>query len=183
MHAGKFRDQGTESGAIPRLMLAGQLRFELPATSLAVALLEDAMVNFHLDRWQFDHLMGVIGAQRDHVAMATGTGAGFNEMDLGGTQYGWSSTTMALLPAAFASGGFALACGLVEGRIRRWGLAGALRSLRQPFLQGLDVLLKLFDLALELCHLALELCHLLILAFEVVLNGWWREFPVKLGKG
>jgi hypothetical protein len=43
--------------------------------------------------------------------------------------------------------------------------------------------LKLLDLALELSHLGLKLSALLILALEVVLNGWWSEFPVKLGKG
>jgi hypothetical protein len=86
MHAGEFSDQSTEAGSITGLMLARHLRFELPATSLAVALLEDEMVHVHLDGRQLDDLMGVGGCQRNQVAMATGTGAGFNEMDLGGTQ-------------------------------------------------------------------------------------------------
>ena len=86
MHAGQCTDQGAQARAITGLLWAWHLRFELSSTALAVALLEDEMVDFHLDRWQLDHLMGVIGAQRDHVAMAAGTGAGLNEMDLGGTQ-------------------------------------------------------------------------------------------------
>jgi hypothetical protein len=83
---------------------------------------------------------------------------------------------MAFLPAAFADGGFALAFGLVEGCIRRRGFTGGLRGLGQPFLQGLDLFLKLFDLALELSDL-------LILALEIVLNGWWSELPREWGKG
>ena len=86
MHAGQFPDQGAQARAITGLMLAWHRRCELSPTSLALALLEDEMVDFHLDRWQFNHLMGVIGAQRDHVAMAAGTGGGRNEMDLSGTQ-------------------------------------------------------------------------------------------------
>ena len=86
MHAGEFRDQGTEAGSITGLMGTWHLCFELPATSLAVALLEDAMVNVHLDRRQLDDVMSVVGRQGNQVAMATGTGAGFDEMDLGGTQ-------------------------------------------------------------------------------------------------
>jgi hypothetical protein len=62
------------------------LRFEVSATSLAVALLEHAMVDCHLDWWQFNYLLGVIGAQGYQGAMATGTGAGRNEMDLGRAQ-------------------------------------------------------------------------------------------------
>ena len=53
---------------------------------MALALLEDEMVDFHLDRWQLDHLMGGIRRHRDQGAMATGTGAGRNAMDRGGTQ-------------------------------------------------------------------------------------------------
>jgi len=115
MHAGEFRAQGTEAGSITGLMGTWHLCFELPATSLAVALLEDAMVNVHLDRRQLDDVMSVVGRQGNHVAMATGTGAGLDEMDLGGTQEGWPSAAMAFLPAVCAAGGFALAFGLVEG--------------------------------------------------------------------
>jgi hypothetical protein len=86
MYAGEFRDQSTEARAITGPMLAWYLRFELSATSLAVALLEDEMVNVHLDRRQLDDLMGVVGRQGNRVAMATGTGAGLDEMDLRGTQ-------------------------------------------------------------------------------------------------
>jgi len=183
MHAGEFRAQGTEAGSITGLMGTWHLCFELPATSLAVALLEDAMVNVHLDRRQLDDVMSVVGRQGNQVAMATGTGAGFDEMDLGGTQEGWPSAAMAFLPAVGAAGGFALAFGLVEGCSRRRGLTGGLRGLGPLFLQGLDVLLQLLDLALTLYHLTLELSDLLMLALEVVLHGWWSEFPCKLGKG
>jgi hypothetical protein len=164
-------------------MVTWHLCFELPATSLAVALLEDEMMNVHLDRRQLDDLMSVVGRQGNQGAMATGTGAGLDEMDLRGTQEGWPSAAMAFLPAACAAGGFALAFGLVEGCIRRRGLPGGLRGLGQLCLQGLDVLLKLLDLALALDHLTLELSDLLMLALEVVLHGWWSEFPFKLGKG
>jgi len=71
----------------------------------------------------------------------------------------------------------------IEGCIRRRGLTGGLRGLGPLFLQGLDVLLQLLDLALTLYHLTLELSDLLMLALEVVLHGWWSEFPCKLGKG
>ena len=86
MRAGECSDEGAQARAIPGLMLAWHLRFELPATSLALALLEDEMVDLHLDGRQLDDLMGVIGCQRDQVAMATRTGAGRNEMDVSGTQ-------------------------------------------------------------------------------------------------
>jgi hypothetical protein len=115
--------------------------------------------------------------------MATGTGARRNEMDFSGAEQGGPVAPMALLPAAFAGGCFALALRFVEGRIRRRRLAGGLRGLGQLSLQGLDLLLELLDLALQLRHLALELSDLMILALEGVLNGWWGEFPLELAKG
>jgi hypothetical protein len=63
MHAGEFRDQGTEAGPITGLRVTGHLRFELASTSLAVALLKDEVVELHLDRRQLDDLMGVVGRQ------------------------------------------------------------------------------------------------------------------------
>jgi len=45
------------------------------------------------------------------------------------------------------------------------------------------LVLELLDLALELPHLALELCDVLMLARDVVLNGWWGELPLELAKG
>jgi hypothetical protein len=50
-------------------------------------------------------------------------------------------------------------------------------------LQSLDLFLELIDLGLELGDLDLELGDLLMLALEVVLNGWWSELPLQLGKG
>jgi len=71
------------------------------------------MGDVHRDRWQCDHLMGVIRRHRDHVAMATGAGAGLKEMDRGGAEQGGAFATMARLPAAFATGcsPLALRCG------------------------------------------------------------------------
>ena len=86
MQTGKFTAQGAQARAITGLLLAWHLRCELSPTALALALLKDAMVDCHLDRRQLDHLMRVVGAQRDHVVMAPGTGAGLKEMDLGGPQ-------------------------------------------------------------------------------------------------
>ena len=102
MDAGEFTDQGCQARAIAGLMRTGHLRFEVATTSLTLPLLEHEMMDVHLDRWQFNHLVGVIGAQRYQVAMATGTGAGLNEMDLGRAQERWPFAAMALLPAAFA---------------------------------------------------------------------------------
>ena len=56
-------------------------------------------------------------------------------------------------------------------------------GLSYPSLQGLDLLLELLDLALALSHLALELRDVLMLALDVVLNGWWCELPLELVKG
>ena len=56
-------------------------------------------------------------------------------------------------------------------------------GLGHPSLQGLDLLLELLDLALELPHLALERRDVLMLALDVVLNGWWCELPLELAKG
>ena len=67
-------------------MLVWHLSFALSATSFTLTLLEDEMMDFHLDRRQLDDLMGLVGAERHQVAMATGTGARLNEMDLGGAQ-------------------------------------------------------------------------------------------------
>lgn len=44
--------------------------------------MQDEMLDVHLDRWQFNDLMGVVGRKRYQFAMAAGTGTGLNEMDL-----------------------------------------------------------------------------------------------------
>jgi hypothetical protein len=82
MDAGEFTDQGCQARAVARLMFGRHLGFEVATTSLTLPLLEHEMMDVHLNRWQCTHLVGVIGAQRYQVAMATGTGAGLNEMDL-----------------------------------------------------------------------------------------------------
>jgi hypothetical protein len=86
MDAGEFTEQGCPARAIASLRLGRHLGFEVATTSLTLPWLEHAMMDGHLNRWQCNHLVGVIGAQRYHVAMATGTGAGLNEMDLGRAQ-------------------------------------------------------------------------------------------------
>jgi hypothetical protein len=86
MEAGECTDQGCQARAIASLMLGRHLGFEVATTSLTLPVLEHAMLDVHLHRWQFKHLVGVIGAQRYHVAMATGTGAGLKEMDRGRAQ-------------------------------------------------------------------------------------------------
>ena len=68
------------------MMLGRHLGFEGATTSLTRPLLEHEMMEVHLNRWQCKHLVSMIGAQRYQVAMATGTGAGLNEMDLGRAQ-------------------------------------------------------------------------------------------------
>jgi len=115
MHAGEFADQGTQARAIPGLMVTGHLCFELPATSLAEALVKDEVVDLHLDGRQLDDLMGVVGRQGNQVALATGTGARLDEMDFRGAEQRGPVATVIFLATAFAGGGFALAFGLVEG--------------------------------------------------------------------
>jgi len=181
--AGACRDQGSEAGARTGLLVTWHRCFELPATSLAVALLEDAMVQGHRARRPLEDLRRGGGRQGNQGALAPGPGAGLAEMALGGTQYGWPAAAMAFLPAVGAAGGVAWACGLVEGGLRRRGLPGGLRGLGQRFLQGLHVVLKLLERALALYHRTLELRHLLRRALEVVLHGWWRAFPGKVGTG
>ena len=119
MHAGEFRDQSAQARAITRPMLAWHRRFEPSSAALTLALLQDEVVDLHRQGWQLDDLMGVVGPQRDQVAIATGTGAGLDEMDFGGAEQGGAFALMALLPTAFATGRSPLALGSVEGRIRR----------------------------------------------------------------
>src|SRR5215470_16050448 len=114
MYAGEFADQGAQARAIAGLMCTWHPGFEVSATSLALALLEHEVVDVHLDRGQFKHLMSVVRGQGYQLAMTTGTGAGLNEMDLGGAEQLGPVAAMALLPAAFACGFFALAFGFVE---------------------------------------------------------------------
>src|SRR5262245_49199267 len=176
MHAGEFSDQGTEAGLITGLIVTWHLRFELASTSLALALLQDEVVDLHRDGRQLDDLMGVVGRQGDQVAMATGTGAGLNEMDLGGGKQGGPFATMALLSTPFPCGGFPLPLGLAKRRIRRRRLARGLRRFVDPPLQGLDLFLELLDLCLELGDL-------LVLGREVILHRRRGDLPLELAKG
>src|ERR1043165_5329715 len=114
MHAGECADQGTQARAIAGLMFTWHLGFEVSATALALALLEHEVVDVHLDRWQFNHLMSVVRGQGYELAIAKAAGAGLNKMDLGGAEQLGPVAAMALLPAAFACGFFALAFGFVE---------------------------------------------------------------------
>ena len=115
MDAGEFTDQGCQARAIASLMLGRHLGFEVATTSLTLPLLEHEMMDVHLNRWQFNHLVSVIGAQRYHVAMATGTGAGLNETHLSWVEQGWTSPLMSLFPAAFARRWPSLTLGFAEG--------------------------------------------------------------------
>src|SRR5262249_57814062 len=100
MHAGECADQGAQARAIAGLMFTWHLGFEGSATSLALALLEHEVLDVHLDRWQFNHLMGVVQGQGYQLAIATGTGAGLNEIDVGEAEQLAPVAALALLPAA-----------------------------------------------------------------------------------
>src|SRR5262245_56917069 len=117
MHTGEFSDQGTEAGPITGLIVTWHLRFELSSTSLALPLLQDEVMDLHRDGRQLADLMGVVGRQGDQGAMATGTGARLNEMDLGGAKQGGTFATMALLSTPVTCGCFPLPLGLVKRRI------------------------------------------------------------------
>ena len=108
--------------------------------------------------------------------MATGTRAGLNEMDLSGAQQGGTFAMMAPLSTPFPCGGFPLPLGLVKRRVRRRRLAGGLRRVVDPPLQGLD-------LCLELRDLCLELRDLLVLGRDVILHRQRGELPFELAKG
>ena len=83
MHAAEFTDQGTQAWPIAGLMLAWHLGFERLATAATGALMQNEMVDVHLDRWQFDHLMSVVRFRRDQLTLAAGTRAGLNQVHLG----------------------------------------------------------------------------------------------------
>jgi hypothetical protein len=59
VHAGECTNERRQARAITRLMLAGYLGFERPSTAATGALMQDAMLDGPLDRWQLDNLMGV----------------------------------------------------------------------------------------------------------------------------
>jgi hypothetical protein len=60
MPAGEFADQSRQSWPLAGSLGTWHLGFERFATGGASALMEDEMGEVHLERWQFDHLMGVI---------------------------------------------------------------------------------------------------------------------------
>jgi hypothetical protein len=120
VHAGEFSDERGQARAITGLMRAGHLRFEDAATSRTRALLENKMMDLHLDRWHLNHLMGVIGREGDQLAMTTRTRGGLDPVDLGRAEQGGADAAMTGSSTAFASFGRApLALRLFEGRIRR----------------------------------------------------------------
>jgi hypothetical protein len=96
-------------------MGAGYLGFECTATAATGTLLQDKMLDVHLDSWQFDDLMGVVRRKRDEFAVATGTGAGLNETHLSWVEQGWTSPLISLFPAAFARRWPSLTLGFAEG--------------------------------------------------------------------
>ena len=58
--------------------------------------MENEVVNVYLDRRQFDDLMGLIGASRHEVPVATGTRARVKEMNLYWGEQGGAFARMAL---------------------------------------------------------------------------------------
>ena len=123
VHASECRDEGGHARAIAGLMRAGHLRFEDTATTRTLALLEDEMGDVYLDRGQLDDLMGVIGRERDQLAMTTRTRGGLDDVDLGRAEQGGTGAAMAGSRTALAPFGLSWpALGLGEGRIRRWRL-------------------------------------------------------------
>ena len=118
VHAGELPHESGQTRAITGLMSAGYLGFESPSTTATSALMQDERLDIYLDRWQFDDLVGVVGFKRYELAMAAGTGAGLDEMDLGGAEQLGALASVAFLPATFARGLASGALGFVEGRIR-----------------------------------------------------------------
>jgi len=64
VHASEFTDERTQARPITGLMLAWHLGFERLATAATGALMQDEMVDVHLDGRPFDHLMGVVRLKR-----------------------------------------------------------------------------------------------------------------------
>src|SRR6266446_1400793 len=114
------------------------------------------MGDVHLDRWELDDLMGVIGRQRDQLPMATGTRGGLNQTDLRGTQQGGPVARMARTRPAWAARTTGLTRGLVKRRIRRRGFTGGLRGTLHASLQRLALVLELVDPLLQVRHMRLH---------------------------
>jgi hypothetical protein len=92
-----------------------QLGFELFATGGTGALVQDEVVDLECDRWQLDHLMGVVRGQGYQLAMATGTRARLDQVDVGWTKQDGPATWMALASASWSTGLSRLALGLLKG--------------------------------------------------------------------
>ncbi len=131
--------------------------------------MEDEMGNVQVDRGQLNHLVGVVRRKRHQLTVSTGTRGGLDQVYLGWRQQGGAGTRMALASAAFASRCLPRALGFFERRIRRRGLAGGLRGLLHPPLQGVDLLL--------------EVVHALLQMLQMRLDGRRGELPFRLGKG
>ena len=100
MHAGEFTNERRQARAITRLMLAGYLGFERAATAATGALMQDEMLNIHRDRWQLNHLMGVVRRKRHQLAVAAGTGTGRNQVHLSRAEQRGTFAGMPLSPAS-----------------------------------------------------------------------------------
>ncbi len=79
--------------------------------------MQDEMFDVHLDRWQFNNLVGVVRLKRHEFTMATSTGGRLNEVDLGGAEQRGALAAMSLLPASLAGRQRPVALGRVEGGI------------------------------------------------------------------
>ena len=63
VHASELAHQGDQTRPITGLMGAWHLGFEGASTATTGALMKEEMLDVHLDRWQFKHLMGVVGLE------------------------------------------------------------------------------------------------------------------------
>ena len=102
VHAGEFPNECRQAWAIAGLMRAGYLGFEGLATAATGALMQNEMMDIHLDRRQLNDLMRVVRCHRHQLAVAAGTGAGLDQVDLSRAEQRWPFAPVALLPAAFA---------------------------------------------------------------------------------
>ena len=89
VHASELAHEGGQARSITGLMRAGYLGFEGASTAATGALVQDEMVDVHLDRWQLNDLMGVVRCKRHELAVTAGTGAGLDQVHLGGAEQGW----------------------------------------------------------------------------------------------
>ena len=144
------------------------------ATPHTMSLVQSKVGDGQLNRWQFDHLMGVVQRGGAKLPMATGTRRRRHVVHVRGRKQGRSRTRMSLACPTFARGG-ALR-GLCKRRVRRWRLTGGFGGFAQPPLQRIDLLLELVILLLQLVQLGVERPHM-------GLDRARRLIPLRLREG